>query len=170
MAKIKKDKKLYDKMRDNGIRKSVARDLAELPAHVSDGKQAPKPLRDAVDRLEERRQGAEDPHRPRRPQDRRAEAARTRSQNAESRSAAARKAARTRAKSSGSSAGRHARRFDDQVALDRVGHEVALDDGRHQDTRGSRSGEASHGGEAAGPAYDDGQDKLRGRAWAARRG
>lgn len=52
MAKIKQDKKLYSKMRDHGVRKRVARELSELPAHVSDGKGAPKPLREAVDRLE----------------------------------------------------------------------------------------------------------------------
>ena len=52
MAKTKQDKKLYGKMRDHGIRKRVARDLSKLPAHVSDGKQAPKPLREAVERLE----------------------------------------------------------------------------------------------------------------------
>ena len=52
MAKTKQDKKLYSKMRDNGIRKSVAKDLSKLPAHVSGGKQAPKPLRDAIERLE----------------------------------------------------------------------------------------------------------------------
>lgn len=108
MAKTKQDKKLYGKMRDHGIRKSVAKDLSKLPAHVSGGKQAPKPLRDAVERLEglvkelkghtdsgERKTAAR-------------KAARTRSQNAASRSASARKAARTRAKS-GTSSGSGAR-------------------------------------------------------------
>ncbi len=103
MAKTKQDKKLYGKMRENGIRKRVAKELSELPARVSGGKQAPKPLRDAVDRLEglvkelkshtdrgDRKTAAR-------------KAARTRSQNAASRSASARKAARTRAKASGSS-------------------------------------------------------------------
>ena len=102
MAKTKRDKKLYGKMREHGIRKSVAKDLSELPAHVSGGKQAPKPLRDAVERLEglvtelkghtqsgERKTAAR-------------KAARTRSKDAASRSAAARKGARTRAKASGS--------------------------------------------------------------------
>lgn len=105
MSKIKQDKKLYGKLRDHGIRKSVARDLSELPAHVSGGKQAPKPLSDAVDRLEglvqelkshiesgERKTAAR-------------KGARTRSQNAAGRSASAGKGARTRAKASSGSTG-----------------------------------------------------------------
>jgi hypothetical protein len=105
MAKTKRDKKLHDKMRDRGIRKSVAKDLSELPAHVSGGKQAPKPLRDAVERLEglvQELKGHIDSG------DRQTAArkgARTRSQNAASRSASARKGARTRAKASGSTGG-----------------------------------------------------------------
>jgi hypothetical protein len=100
MAKTKQDKKLYSKMRDQGIRKKVARELSELPARVSGGKRAPKPMREAVERLEglveelkrhttsgERQSAAR-------------KAARTRSQKAEDRSAAARKAARTRASGS----------------------------------------------------------------------
>jgi hypothetical protein len=51
MAKTK-DKKLYSKMRASGIRKKVARELTELPSHAKGGKRAPKPLREAVDRLE----------------------------------------------------------------------------------------------------------------------
>lgn len=105
MAKTKRDKKLYDKMRDHGIRKSVAKDLSELLAHVSGGKQAPKPLRDAVERLEGLVQELKghldsgDRHTAAR------KAARTRSQNAASRSASARKGARTRARASGSTGG-----------------------------------------------------------------
>lgn len=101
MAKTKKDKKLYGKMRDNGIRKRVARELSELPGHVSNGKQAPKALRDAVERLEglveelKRHTGRGDRQAAAR------KAARTRSENAASRSSAARKAARTRAEASG---------------------------------------------------------------------
>jgi hypothetical protein len=101
MAKTKQDKKLYGKMRDHGIRKSVARELSKLPGHVSKGKQAPKPLRDAVDRLEglvQELKGHTDSG-TRKTAARKA--ARTRSQNAASRSAAARKAARTRAQGSG---------------------------------------------------------------------
>jgi prephenate dehydrogenase len=52
MAKPPRDKKLYRRMRASGVRKKVARQLTELPSHVKDGKQAPKPLREAVDRLE----------------------------------------------------------------------------------------------------------------------
>jgi predicted nucleic acid-binding Zn-ribbon protein len=46
------DNELYRRMRASGVRKKVARELTELPAHVKDGKQAPKAMRDAVDRLE----------------------------------------------------------------------------------------------------------------------
>jgi hypothetical protein len=52
MAKTK-DKKLYSRMRASGLRKKVARELTELPAHAKGGRRAPKPLREAVDRLEE---------------------------------------------------------------------------------------------------------------------
>jgi hypothetical protein len=103
MAKTKRDKKLYGKMRDHGIRKRVARELSALPGHVSEGKQAPKALRDSVERLEalvaelkshtgkgERQTAAR-------------KAARTRSRNAATRSSAARKAARTRAQGSSGS-------------------------------------------------------------------
>ena len=103
MAKTKQDKKLYGKMRDHGIRKSVAKDLSKLPAHVSGGKQAPKPLRDAIERLEglvkELKGHADSGDQ----QTAARKAARTRKQNAASRSASARKAARTRAKSGASS-------------------------------------------------------------------
>jgi hypothetical protein len=103
MAKTKQDKKLYSKMRDNGIRKRVAKDLSKLPSHVSGGKQAPKPLRDAIERLEglvkELRGHADSGER----QTAARKAARTRKQNAASRSASARKAARTRARSGTSS-------------------------------------------------------------------
>ena len=101
MAKTKRDPDLYSKMRDHGLRKSVARQLSELPALVSDGKQAPKPLREAVERLEglvgelKRHTTSGDRKTAAR------KAARTRSQNAASRSSAARKAARTRAEASG---------------------------------------------------------------------
>lgn len=108
MAKTKQDKKLYSKMRDNGIRKRVAKELSKLPAHVSGGKQAPKPLRDAIERLEglvKELKGHTDSG------DRQTaarKAVQTRKQNAASRSASARKAARTRAKS-GTSSGSGAR-------------------------------------------------------------
>jgi peptidoglycan hydrolase CwlO-like protein len=97
MANGKRDQDLYSKMRDHGLRKSVARQLSELPAHVSNGKQAPKALRDAVERLEglveELKRHTNSGVRKTAAR----KAARTRSQNAASRSTAARKAARTRA-------------------------------------------------------------------------
>ena len=51
MAKTTQNKKLYKRMRASGVRKKIARQFSELPGHVSGGR-APKPLRDAVDRLE----------------------------------------------------------------------------------------------------------------------
>jgi hypothetical protein len=97
MAKTK-DKKLYNRLRASGVRKKVARDLTALPAEVKGGKKAPKPLREAVDRLDrtvselrghvgagERSSAAK-------------KAARTRKANAKRRSASASKGARRRAK------------------------------------------------------------------------
>ena len=52
MAKVKTSKKLYGRMRDSGVRKKVAKDLAALPAIGSGGKRTPKPVREAVGRLE----------------------------------------------------------------------------------------------------------------------
>ena len=95
MAKTK-NKKLYHRMRASGVRKKLARDLSALPAKGH--KKAPKPLREAVDRLDatvselrshvggsDRKAAAK-------------KAARTRRANAKRRSASARKGARTRAK------------------------------------------------------------------------
>jgi hypothetical protein len=95
MAKTK-NKRLYDRMRASGVRKKLARDLSVLPGRGS--KKAPKPLRQAVDRLDatvselrshvggsDRKAAAK-------------KAARTRRANAKRRSASARKGARTRAK------------------------------------------------------------------------
>ncbi len=98
MAKAKLDKKLYGRMRKSGVRKKVARQLAELPAQVKGGKQAPKPMRQAVDRLEA---GVSEVLEHVSRGDRRAsarKAARTRSAKAQKRSASARKGARSRAK------------------------------------------------------------------------
>ena len=99
MAKAKRDQKLYSRMRNSGVRKSVARQLSELPGQVRGGKRAPKPLRVAVDRLE----GAVSELRGHAKRgDRSAsarKAARTRRAKAESRRASARKGARKRAKS-----------------------------------------------------------------------
>lgn len=98
MAKAKQDRELYSRMRASGVRKKVARRLAELPSQVSGGKQAPKPMRDAVDRLEARVSELRE-HVGR--GDRSASArkgARTRRAKAQSRSASARKGARSRSK------------------------------------------------------------------------
>ena len=97
MAKTTQDKKLYKRMRASGVRKKTARQLSELPGHVSGGR-APKPLRDAVDRLEAAVVELKDHSRR---GDRKAaarKAARTRRAKAKSRSGAARKGARRRAK------------------------------------------------------------------------
>ncbi len=98
MAKTK-DKKLYSQMRASGVRKKIARQLTELTAHSNSGKRAPKPLREAVDRLDatvtelrghirrgDRKTAAR-------------KAARTRGAKAGKRGASARKGARSRAKS-----------------------------------------------------------------------
>jgi hypothetical protein len=97
MAKTK-DRKLYDRLRASGLRKKVARDLTALPSQVKGGKKPPKPLREAVDRLDrtvselrghigrgDRKSAAK-------------KAARTRRANAKKRSASARKGARSRAR------------------------------------------------------------------------
>ena len=97
MAKTQ-DRKLYDRLRAGGLRKKVARDLTALPSRVKGGKKPPKPLREAVDRLDrtvselrghiggsDRKSAAK-------------KAARTRRANAKKRSASARKGARSRAK------------------------------------------------------------------------
>jgi len=97
MAKSKQNRKLYARMRENGIRKKVARQLTQLSWDVRGGKRAPKPMRDAVDRLEATVRELRDHvgH-----SDRQAAArkgARTRAANSRRRSAAGRKAARSRA-------------------------------------------------------------------------
>lgn len=98
MAKPKRNKKLYSRMRAGGVRKKIARQLSELPGHVSGGKRAPQPLRQAVDRLEAAVVELKDHSRR---GDRKAaarKAARTRRTKAQSRSSAARKGVRRRAK------------------------------------------------------------------------
>jgi hypothetical protein len=52
VAKTKIDKKLYQRIREGGVRKTVARELAQLPALGSNGSRIPKAMRDAVDRLD----------------------------------------------------------------------------------------------------------------------
>ena len=97
MAKAKQSKKLYARMRASGVRKKVARELTQLTSTGKQGKQAPKPLREAVERLEstvselrghvgrgDRKAAAR-------------KAARTRKAKKQKRSASARKGARHRA-------------------------------------------------------------------------
>jgi uncharacterized damage-inducible protein DinB len=99
----KTDKTLYKKARDGGLRKRVARQIADASAEAeqnSDGK-APKALRKTanelravIEAIEDRAAGG--------PAKRKAsaqKAARTRQRNAAKRSATAKKAARTRARS-----------------------------------------------------------------------
>ena len=98
MAK-KMDKKLFDRMRSLGVRKSTARNVAE--SVVNSGKAAPKTARKAMADLtgaaaeiQDRMKGG--------PQKRKAaakKAARTRKEKAKRRSQAAKKGAKTRAKS-----------------------------------------------------------------------
>ena len=97
MANTKANKKIYKRMRASGVRKKIARELSALPGIGSDGKRAPKPIRDALGHLEsvvgelqkhvgrgERKAAAR-------------KAARTRRQKSAKRSTAARKGAKTRA-------------------------------------------------------------------------
>ena len=98
MAKSKQEKKLYSRLRGSGVRKKVARRLTALPSHSKGGKQAPRPLRDAVARLEASVSELRG-HVGR--ADRKAagrKAAKTRRSNAQRRSASARKASRSRSK------------------------------------------------------------------------
>ena len=97
MANTTQNKEFYKRMRTSGVRKKTARQLSELPGHVSGGS-APKPLRDAVDRLDAAVVELKDYSRR---GDRKAaarKAATTRRANANSRSGAARTGARRRAK------------------------------------------------------------------------
>ena len=98
MANRKQNKKLYARLRENGVRKKVARQLTELTSDLRGGrKKAPKPMREAVDRLEATVQElrAHVGHGDRKAAARKA--ARTRAANSRRRSAAGRKAARSRA-------------------------------------------------------------------------
>jgi hypothetical protein len=98
MAKSKQDNKLYRRLRGSGVRKKVARRLTALPSHAKGGRPAPRPLRDAVTRLEASVSELRD-HVGR--ADRKAagrKAAKTRRAKAQRRSASARKASRSRSK------------------------------------------------------------------------
>ena len=97
MAKTKQDKKLYTRMRSAGVRKKVARELTRLSSSSKRGKKAPKPFRQAVERLERTASELRE-HVGR--GDRKAaarKAARTRKAKKQKRSAAGRKGARHRA-------------------------------------------------------------------------
>ena len=98
MAKSKQDKKLYSRLRGSGVRKKVARRLTAVRSHAEGGKQAPRPLREAVSRLEASVSELRD-HVGR--GDRKAagrKAAKTRRAKAQRRSASARRASRSRSK------------------------------------------------------------------------
>jgi hypothetical protein len=99
MAKAKQNKKLYTRMRESGVRKKIARQLSELPGHASGGKRAPKPLRQAVDRLEATVVELKDHARRGNRKAAARKAAKTRRGKADSRSRAARRGARKRSKS-----------------------------------------------------------------------
>jgi hypothetical protein len=99
MAKTKQNKRLYSRMRASGVRKKIARQLSELPGHASRGRRAPKPLREAVDRLEAAVVELKDHSGRGKRKAAARKAARTRRSKAESRGRAARKGARKRAKS-----------------------------------------------------------------------
>ena len=95
MAKANLDRDLFDKLRARGLRKRVARLLAQTPG--ADGaskaaRQALDDLRGAASELEDRLSGG-----PAKRRQTAAKAARTRQRNASKRSQAAKKAARTRA-------------------------------------------------------------------------
>jgi hypothetical protein len=96
VANRKQNKKLYARLRENGLRKKVARQLTELSSHVGGGKKPRKPMREAVDRLEATVQElrAHVGHGDRQAAARKG--ARTRAANSRRRSAAGRKAARSR--------------------------------------------------------------------------
>jgi hypothetical protein len=99
MAKVKGSDKLYKRLRDSGVRKRVARELSQLPVVGNAGKKAPRPARQALQRLQaavselEKHTGRGDRKAAAR------KAARTRKRNQQRRSSSARKAAKTRARS-----------------------------------------------------------------------
>jgi hypothetical protein len=96
VARTKQDKKLYGRMRASGVRKKVARELTQLSSSGKGRKKAPKPMREAVERLERTVSELRE-HVGR--GDRKAaarKAARTRKAKKQKRSASARKGARRR--------------------------------------------------------------------------
>jgi hypothetical protein len=98
MAKSKQDIQLYKRLRGSGVRKKVARRLTAVRSHAKGGKQAPRPLRDAVARLEASVLELRDHvgHGDRKAAGRKA--AKTRRAKAQRRSASARRASRSRSK------------------------------------------------------------------------
>ena len=98
MAKSRRDE-LFDRLRVGGLRKSVARQLADA---LDSGRMPRKQVDDVLDRLRAVTSGLED--RAKGGSSKRSEAAKkaaaTRKRKAAQRSAAAKKAARTRAKAS----------------------------------------------------------------------
>jgi hypothetical protein len=97
VAKTKQEKKLYTRMRASGVRKKVARELTQLSSSGRRRKKAPKPLREAVERLERTVSELRDHvgHADRKAAGRKA--ARTRKAKKQKRSASGRKGARRRA-------------------------------------------------------------------------
>jgi hypothetical protein len=100
MARRKRDADLISMLRASGLRKKVAKRLADSAGKAKGGKAPPsisrsvKGLRDAASELEHRVTGSS------RRSEAAKKAARTRKRNAAKRSATATKAAKTRAKSS----------------------------------------------------------------------
>lgn len=99
MAKVKKDDDLFDRLRTLGIRKGVAREVAQSMHNSS--KPAPKPARRAIGNLMAAAAEVQDRINkgPKKRREAAKKAARTRARKAEKRSAAAKKAAKTRKKS-----------------------------------------------------------------------
>jgi hypothetical protein len=101
MAKSARDE-LFHRLRVGGLRKRVARQLADGLDGVPGNGRAPKPVQDAIEQLRTLTAEVED-HAKGGPAKRRSQAARkaaaTRKRNASRRSAASRRGARTRAES-----------------------------------------------------------------------
>ena len=106
MAKTKLDRELFDTLRARGLRKRVARLIAEAPVKAGNGS-LPKPARQAIDDLSklindlEKRVSGESATRSRAAKS----AAQTRRRNAAKRSQAAKKAAGTRRQRSATAGG-----------------------------------------------------------------
>jgi hypothetical protein len=99
MAKNTRDD-LFDRLRKGGLRKRVAKDVADGLSSARGGRTAPKAVHGALDQLKELTEEIEDRANggPARRRAAATKAAATRKRNAARRSSAAKKAARTRAK------------------------------------------------------------------------